>query len=110
MLINRARSLIVGLLQAAEAVSVSSESIAFNSLIGIRIKTLAAMARCLYRTVALHLMDTVVSFLSNSLDDAEGKTLEKALARFVNWTALCEDLRVAVFGDLNEPDERSMAF
>lgn len=110
VLVDRARSLIVGLLQAAESVSVSSESIGFNGLIDIRTQTLAAMARSLYRTVALHLMEMAVSFLSSSSDYAEAKALEKALVAFANWKALSEDLHVAVFGHPDEPGEPPMAF
>lgn len=109
VLIDQARSLISGLLQAAESVSVSSESVRFNGLIAVRTHTSAAMARSLYRTVAVHLMDMAVSFLRNLLDDAEGQALDKALVDFVNWEALCEDLHAAVFGSADDSSESSMA-
>lgn len=108
-LINRAKSLIVGLLETSESVSMSFEEICFNGLIGVRTQASAAMARCLYRTVALHLTDMAVSFLSSSLGGAEGNALEQALEGFFNWKALCDDLHVAVFGGPDEPGEPSMA-
>lgn len=111
-LIDRARSLIVGLLQAAESVIESSEGMRFNGLLAVRNQTSAAMARSLYRTVALHLMDMSISLLRVSLSEVEGQTLEKALAGFVNWEILCEDLHVAIFGnhDASHPAESPMAF
>lgn len=108
-LIDRARSLIVGLLQAAESVSVSSESMYFNGFIAVRTRASAAMARSLYRTVALHLMDMAVTLLRVSPIDREGQGLEKALVAFVNWEALCGDLHAAVFGNTDDVVETSMA-
>lgn len=109
VLIDRARSLIVGLLQAAESVSVATGSIHFNGLIAVRTQTSAAMARSLYRTVALHVMDMAVSLLHISSGYTEVQALEKALVDFVNWEVLCEDLHAAVFGSAEEPGESSMA-
>lgn len=108
-LVDQARSLIVGLLQAAESVSVSSESVRFNGLIAVRTQTSAAMARSLYRTVAVHLMDMAVSFVGNSLGDAEGQALENALAEFVNWDTLRGDFHAAVFGSADDSGESSTA-
>lgn len=109
VLIDQARSLIVGVLQAAESVSASSVNIHFNGLIAVRTQTSAAMARSLYRTVALHLMEMAVSLLNGSSGDAAGQVLEKALFDFVNWEVLCEDLHAAVFGSADDPGESSMA-
>lgn len=109
VLIDQARSLVVGLLQVADSVSVSSESIRFNGLIAVRTRTLAAMARSLYRTVALHVMEKAVSLLHISSGDVEGQALEKALVDFVNWEILCGDLHAAVFGSADDPRESSMA-
>lgn len=108
-LIDRARSLIIGFIQTADLVSVSSGSIHFNGLIAVRTQTSAAMARSLYRTVALHVMDMAVSLRNILPGDAEGQALEKALVDFVNWEVLCGDLHAAVFGSANDPGESSMA-
>lgn len=109
-LISRVKSLIVGLLQTSESVCMSSEETRFSGLICVRTQASAAMARSLYRTVALHLMDMTVSFLSISLGGAERKALEHALEGFLNWKALCDDLHVSVFGDPDEPGEPPTAF